>query len=136
MLQTISTARASVTKAGIEVWFRKVREYFGKWRGGLAALNDLRCTINMDKSGFLLDGKTGQVKVVLAPRGSKNVYQTRHGSQEQMTVVGCTNALAEFMKPYILYRQRRLYKIPRSHIFRIGNWLDDERAFHGLDHPL
>ena len=76
MLQTISTVHASVTKAGSEVWFRKAREYFEKWQRGLVALNDLRCTINMDESGFLLDGKTGQVKVVLAPRGSKNVYQT------------------------------------------------------------
>ena len=70
-----AAACASVTKAGIQVWFRKVRECFGKWQGGLAALNDPRHTINMDKSGFLLDGKMGQVKVVLAPRGSKNVYQ-------------------------------------------------------------
>ena len=106
--QTISTARASVTKAGIQLWFRKVREYFGKWQGGLAALNDPRHTINMDESGFPLDGKTGRVKVVLAPRGLKNVYQTRHGSQEQITVVGCTNALGDFMKPYILYPQQRL----------------------------
>ena len=28
VLQTISTAHASVTKAGIQLWFRKVREYF------------------------------------------------------------------------------------------------------------
>ena len=76
MLQTISTAHASVTKAGIQLWFRKAREYFGKWQGELAALNDLRCTINMDESGFPLDAKTGRVKVVLAPRGLKNVYQT------------------------------------------------------------
>ena len=76
VLQTIFTACASVTKAGIQLWFRKAREYFGKWQGGLAGLNDLRHTINMDKSGFPLDGKMGQVKVVQAPRGLKNVYQT------------------------------------------------------------
>ena len=91
--QTISTAHASVTKARIQVWFRNVREYFGKWRGGLAALNDQRCTINMDESKFPLDGKTGQVKVVLAPRGLKNMYQTQHSSQEQITVVSCMIAL-------------------------------------------
>ena len=73
--QTISTAQASVTKSGIQVWFWKVREYFGRWQGGLAALNDPRSTINMDESGFPLDGKTCQVKVVLASRGLKNMYQ-------------------------------------------------------------
>ena len=30
----------------------------------------------------------------------------------------------------------QLFKVLRSHIFRIEDWLDDERAFHGLDHPL
>ena len=75
---------------------------FWKMARGLAVLNDPRCTINMDESGFPLDEKMGQVKVVLAPRGLKNVYQTRHGSQEQITVVRCMNALGEFMKPYIL----------------------------------
>ena len=62
----------------------------------------------MDESGFPLDGKMGQMKVVLAPKGLKNVYQMQHSSQEQITVVGCTNALGEFMKPYILYPQQRL----------------------------
>ena len=74
-LQTISTVRASITKSGIQVWFWKARKYFGRWQWGLAALNDLRCTINMDESEFPLDGKMGRVKVVLAPRGLKNVYQ-------------------------------------------------------------
>ena len=49
---------------------------FWKMQGGLAALNDLRHTININESGFPLDGKMGQVKVVLAPRGLKNVYQS------------------------------------------------------------
>ena len=88
-----------------------MREYFGRWQGGLAALNDLRRTINTDESGFPLDGKTGRVKVVLAPRGLKNMYQMRHGSQEHITVVGCTNVLGEFMKPCILYPQQWLRDI-------------------------
>ena len=29
--QIISTAQASVTKSGIQVWFQKAREYFGRW---------------------------------------------------------------------------------------------------------
>ena len=33
-LQTISTAQASVTKSGFQVWFQKAREYFGRWQGG------------------------------------------------------------------------------------------------------
>ena len=76
---------------------------FWKMARRLAALNDPRHTINMNESGLPLDGKMGQVKVVLAPRVLKNMYQMQHGSQEQITVVRCMNALGEFMKPYILY---------------------------------
>ena len=53
---------------------QKGKGVFWKMVRGLAALNDPRCTINGQK-WVPLDGKTGQVKVVLAPRGLKNMYQ-------------------------------------------------------------
>ena len=106
--QGISTARAAITKEMVEGWFATANGYIAQQQGGTDALKDPRRVWNMDETAFPLDSGTGKVRPVLVRRGTKNVYAIKQGDKTQITVVGCCNAIGDFMKPYIVYPAQRL----------------------------
>ena len=106
--QGISTGRAAITQEMVEGWFSTTHEYILQQDGGEAALRDPRRVFNMDETAFPLDSSTGKVRPVLVRRGTRNVYAIKQGDKTQITVVGCCNAMGDFMNPYIVYPAQRL----------------------------
>lgn len=59
---------------------------------------------NADESGFPICGKSNKV---LAPTGSKYVYQVLPGDKTQITVMACFYAFGKCMSPLIVYPGER-----------------------------
>ena len=106
--QGISTGRAAITREMVEAWFDTANEYIKQQDHGEDALRDPRRVWNMDETAFPLDSSTGKVRPVLVRRGTRNVYAIKQGDKTQITVVGCCNAMGDFMNPYIVYPAQRL----------------------------
>ena len=92
----------------VEAWFDAANEYIKQQDHGEDALRDPRHVWNMDKTAFPLDSSTGKVRPVLVRCGTRNVYEIKQGDKTQITVVGCCDAMGDFMNPYIVYPAQHL----------------------------
>ncbi|KAJ8930929.1 hypothetical protein NQ314_016228 [Rhamnusium bicolor] len=80
---SISAARASVTEEAIKNW-HEIKIHL-KEEKCVDILEDPTRIFNSNESGFETNPKTG---LVLGPRGMKNFYQVKSGSEkEQITVL-------------------------------------------------
>ncbi len=66
-------------------------------------LKDPMRIFNCDENGFPLDASTGHVRKVFAAKGSHHVHQRAPRTKEQITVLGCVNAVGDFMPPMFMY---------------------------------
>ncbi len=104
----VSAGAAKVTEQQIHGWFTQMERTIREIPGGAAALKDPTCIFNCDESSFLLDASTGHVRKVFAAKGSHHVHQWAPGTKEQITVLGCVNAVGDFMPPMFMYPGKHL----------------------------
>ncbi|CAH0549892.1 unnamed protein product [Brassicogethes aeneus] len=81
--ETITKARALITEESIRLWFRNLRMYLTQ-NNCIDILDDPSRILNGDESGFPLCPKTGKV---LGPRGYKNLYKIKTGSDKENVTV-------------------------------------------------
>lgn len=98
--ESINKARARVTEESIRLWFREL-ENFLKETGHQEVLECPERIFNGDESGFSLCPKTGKV---LGPRGFRNLYEVKAGSEkDNLTVLVTFNARGDLCPPLIVF---------------------------------
>ena len=103
----IGRDRAQVTPQRLDRWYQDFHDYVSREDPGL-----LQCPsriFNADEAGFALQGKSERI---LAPRGSKNVYQVKSQDKTQITVFACISAAGSFVPPLIIAPGTRLRNDP------------------------
>jgi hypothetical protein len=94
---------------------------------------------NMDESGIPLDPRPPNI---LTKRGQKKVRYRVSGKKEQITVIGCVNAIGNSVPPMIIFEGKYLnhlwtrHEVPGSYYGMSGKgWTDQELFRHWLkDH--
>lgn len=100
-------------------------------------ISDPRRVFNADESGFPICVKSTKV---LAPTGSRHVYQVLPGDKTQITVLACFNAFGDYMSPLIIYPGQRFRDTVLSGfeeaIFGMtkNGWMDSELFLSFLEH--
>ncbi|XP_074038692.1 uncharacterized protein [Leptinotarsa decemlineata] len=103
--ESINGARACVTEKSIREWHESIRTYL-KEENAEDILNDPRRILNSDESGFATNPKTG---LVLGPRGMKNFYEVKTGSEKEcITALFTISADGRIYPPMIVYPYERI----------------------------
>jgi len=103
--ESLTKARAGVTKEGLEKWFSEVATYF-KEEKLESVLTDPSRIFNGDETGFRLCPKTGKL---LCERGDRNCYvQVPNNEKEQLTVMCTFSANGDTVPPMVIYPYKRL----------------------------
>lgn len=98
--EAIEKSRAKVTKQYILSWFRDLVNFLENINASDVLLDPSRI-FNADESGFSLHPKSGKV---LGPRGYKNLYEIKKGSEkENITVLVTFSADGKMCPPCIVY---------------------------------
>lgn len=106
--ETITKARALITEESIRLWFRNLRMYLTQ-NNCIDILDDPSRILNGDESGIPLCPKTGKV---LAPRGYKNLYKIKAGSdKENITVLVVFAADGKICPPLVVFPYVRPPKV-------------------------
>ena len=96
---------------------------------------------NMDESGMPLDPHPPNI---IAKRGQKKVRYRVSGKKEQITILGCTNAIGQAIPPMVIFEGKYLNyhwtskEVPGTYYGMSGKgWTDQELFMHWLkDHFL
>ncbi|XP_071840675.1 uncharacterized protein [Apostichopus japonicus] len=124
--EALGKERAMLSSSKLEEWFAKFEEFMASDEiiDGKEILSDPRRLFNCDESGFPLVGKAEKV---LAPRGTKNVYQFSNSDKHQM------NAAGFYIEPMLIFPNTRFRYNPLDGapdtwcVGRIGNgWMNSE----------
>ncbi|KAJ8039126.1 Tigger transposable element-derived protein 2 [Holothuria leucospilota] len=132
--EALGKERAQLSHEKVEAWYDEFETYMktsqdldGK---GEEILKDPNRLFNCDESGFPLSGK---IEKVLAPVGSRNVYQITTSDKKQITVLACMNAAGLYLPPMLIYPGVRFRYYPLEgapadwFMGRSGNgWIDSE----------
>lgn len=101
----VTGASANVGEKDIRKWLSDIHKYLED-NDYSDILNDPDRLFNGDETGFSLCPKT---KNVLAPKGSKDVYEVATGNpKENLTVMFTFNALGKMCYPMIIYNYKRI----------------------------
>lgn len=101
----VSSSSSKVSEKDIRKWFENIKTYLVS-KGFDNILNDPSRIFNSDETGFNLCPKNS---TVLAPRGSKNVYEVEHASPKQnITVLFTFSADGKVTPPMIIFPGKRL----------------------------
>ncbi|XP_060583014.1 uncharacterized protein LOC132739337 [Ruditapes philippinarum] len=89
----------------VDGWYKGLFEYLEKEVPDFQKLiGDPKRIFNADESGFPISVTS---KKVLAPQGSRHVYQVLSSDKTQITVMACLNASGDYMPPLIVYPGQR-----------------------------
>lgn len=125
----VTASSAVVAEADIKKWFLQIENYL-KQKGLEDILRDPSRIFNGDETSFYLCPKN---KKVLAPKGSKNIYEVEHHPKANLTVMFTFCANGDTTPPMIIFPYRRLPEnivksVPPS--WGIGNsdtgWMKNE----------
>jgi hypothetical protein len=129
-LMGLGQERANVTIKKIKAWYDALIDYLDKEVPNYeSVIKNPRRVFNGDETGFPLSVKPDKV---LAPKGSKNIYQVVTNTKAQITVMATCNAVGEFVPPMILFPGERLRDVglsgfPESIYATIKNgWMDTD----------
>lgn len=112
----ITSASSTVSETNIRKWFTEIETYL-KEKGFYEILEDPSRIFNGDETCFLLCPKN---KRVLAPKGSKNVYEIQHHPKKNLTVMFTFSAAGAIAPPMIIYAQSRITEKIRESV--PDNW--------------
>lgn len=103
--ENVSLNRAQVSEYGIRSWFTEINEYLSA--EGLISIQPRR-VFNADETGVPLNPKP---PAVLAPKGSKNVYNiVDNNEKENVTVLITANAEGTIAPPMVLFAGKSVPK--------------------------
>lgn len=102
--EAITSASANVSEGDIKKWFKSVEQYLDQKRLR-HILDDPKRIYNGDETNFMLCPKN---KKVLAPRGSRNIYEIEHNPKVSLTVMFTFSASGETTPPMIIYPYKRM----------------------------
>lgn len=103
--EPVTNASGSVAETDIRKWFSGIENYL-KEKNYLDILTDPKRIFNGDETCFQLSPNMGKV---LAPRGSKNVYELEQGAGKfNITVMFTFSASGIITPPMIVYAYKRL----------------------------
>lgn len=136
----VTDASACISENDIKKWFNDIYKYLTE-EGLCDILNDPTRIFNGDETGFNLCPKT---KTVLAPKGSKDVYEVSVGnSKENLTVMFTFSAVGVMCPPMVIYNYKRIPQeivnsVPPN--WGIGHsesgWMKSETFFANIFHPF
>ena len=87
--------------AKADIWFRELEEYLvGEVKEGASIMKDGSRIFNADEIDFPLLGKTDKV---LAPKGSKDIYQQGTSNKTQITVLACASGDGTILPPMTIH---------------------------------
>lgn len=105
--EAVTQASSKVSEADIKKWFRDIHTYLEN-KNFLDVLNNPNRIFNADETNFLI---CPQTKKVLAPKGSRNVYEIETGpSKASLTVLFSFSASGLTAPPLIVYPYKRMPK--------------------------
>lgn len=103
----VTQASSKVSEADIKKWFKSIHTYLEK-KNFLDVLNDPNRIFNADETNFMI---CPQTKRVLAPKGSRNVYEIDTGpAKASITVLFSFSASGLTAPPLIVYPYKRMPK--------------------------
>lgn len=103
--EAVTNASSNVSESNIRKWFNDIEQYLHE-KGYFEILQDATRVFNGDETCFLLCPKTGKV---LAPKGSKNVYEVDLGNaKSNLTVMFTFGASGVTTPPMVIYPYKRL----------------------------
>ncbi|XP_068085538.1 uncharacterized protein [Anabrus simplex] len=103
--ETVTKASANISEADIRRWFKEIETYL-KSENLFDILQDPSRVFNGDETNFQLCPKNQKV---IAPRGSKNVYEVSMGNEkETLRVMFTFGADGSVCPPMIVYNYKRL----------------------------
>jgi len=101
----VTTASACVSEKDIKKWFSDIHQYLVDEKLD-DILQDPTRLFNGDETGFSLCPKT---KSVLAPKGTKDIYEVAVGNaKENLTVMFTFNAAGDMCHPMVIYNYQRI----------------------------
>lgn len=135
----ITSASSVVSETNIRKWFTEIETYL-KEKGFYGILQDPSRIFNGDETCFLLCPKN---KRVLAPKGSKNVYEIQHHPKKNLTVMFTFSAAGVITPPMIIYAQSRITEKIRESVpddWGIGcsenGWMKNELFYEYIGNVL
>lgn len=103
--EAVTSSSAAISPQDLKKWFNGIMDYL-KNKGYDSILNDPTRIFNGDETCFLLGPKETKV---IAPKGSKNVYEVdRAVAKENLTVMFTFSASGITTSPMIIYPYKRL----------------------------
>lgn len=109
--ETLSKPSACLSRSNIESWFDRVHKYISRNdcpgdKDHSKILKDPSRCYNADESFFLLNPARG---LVVVPKGTKNVYEIRDGSEKEgVTVMACFCADGTYVTPQVVFAYERV----------------------------
>lgn len=105
--EAVTSASANVSDKDIKGWFNGIEKYLLE-KDTFAILQDPTRIYNGDETCFLFCPKLGKV---IAPKGSKNVYEVDMGEAKQnLTVMFTFSAAGDVTPPLIIFPNKRISK--------------------------
>lgn len=96
----LTKARSIITRELIQKWFRDLKQYLEE-NGAVDVLEDPTRIFNGDETSFAMCPKSGKV---LAPKGYKNIYEIKKGSEkETITVLLVFSADGQIVSPMVVF---------------------------------
>ena len=128
--QGVTSASSSVSETDIRKWFENIHDYLSK-EDYLHILNDPTRVFNGDETYFMVCPK---MKNVIAPRGTRNVYEVDwEKSKMNLTVLFTFNAAGVTTPPTVVYPYKRLpaliaQSVPDSRGFGVtpNGWMSSD----------
>ena len=122
----------STNKEAIEKYYNLLEETLKEHN----LMNTPAQIYNMDESGMPLDPRPPNV---IAKRGQKKVRYRVSGKKDQITVLGCVNAVGQFIPPMVIFEGKYLNhqwtegEVPGTYYGMSGKgWTDQELFRHWL----
>lgn len=103
--ENLSCASANITQDDIEKWFQQVLQYIVDRPEFLEAIQNKRRVYNGDECMFKLCSSSAKV---LAPKGSKSVFEVTKDDKFGLTVMATFSADGKGCKPFVIYPQERV----------------------------
>lgn len=118
---------------------QSIAHYFNLLEETLRKIDNPAQIYNMDESGMPLDPRPPNI---IAKRGQKKVRYRVSGKKEQITVIGCVNAIGQSIPPMVIFEGKYLNhlwtidEVPGTYYGMSGKgWTDQELFRHWLmDH--
>ena len=103
----LNKASANITQRNIQGWFDQVSLYIALRPEFFDAMCNNQRVFNADESMFRLESSASRV---LAPKGTKSVYQVTKDGKYGLTIMATFGANRKACKPFIIFAQERISK--------------------------